>query len=374
MPVGGAVLSAAREVQIPILAMLLIGACAAKARRAIRTHSIDAAISPSVLFPLRLRKPVTLTMCASELAIGGGLVATAGPLGQGGPATAFRVLAALLFGTAVGALHEVRSRRPGIGCGCFGDLSDTPVSMRTLARSALLCVAAIASVGAPPLETPASAAQALWLLGTGGAELALIALLSPEVGEIMVRLGYAEPCEARRLPVSRTLTALRGSGAWRHYQPYLAASEPSDVWREGCWHFAVYPAVIAGTGKDVVFAVYLQARRPPVRAAIVDAVPGAASVPVRSDALIRAESGTDTVPAPPPRLVRPSVPTFAPALAPVRHPSATPVRAPAHPSASATLRVPPFVQAVSPLRRPRFVPHHDLARDGVYDQQPSSGV
>ncbi|HEY6789661.1 MAG TPA: MauE/DoxX family redox-associated membrane protein, partial [Trebonia sp.] len=143
MPVGGAALSAAREVQIPILAMLLIGACVAKAQRAIRTRSIDAAISPTAMFPLRLRKPITLALCASELAIGGGLVVTAGPLGQGGPAATVRVLAALLFGTAVGALYELRSRRPDIGCGCFGDLSDTPVSVRTLARSALLCVAAI---------------------------------------------------------------------------------------------------------------------------------------------------------------------------------------------------------------------------------------
>ncbi len=151
---------------------------------------------------------------------------------------------------------------------------------RSLARSALLCAAAIASIGVSPLELPASADQALWLLGTGGAELALIALLSPEVGEIMVRLGYAEPCEAHRLPVSRTLTALRGSGVWRQYQPYLTASEPGDVWREGCWRFAVYPALIDGMGKDVVFAVYVQARRPPVRAAIVDAAPVAAFIHV----------------------------------------------------------------------------------------------
>jgi len=283
MPVGGAVLSTAREVQIPILAMLLIGACAAKAQRVIRTRSFDAAASPSAMFPVRLRKPITLAVCAAELAIGGGLVVTAGALGQGGPAATFRVLASLFFGTAVGALYEVRARRPDIGCGCFGDLSEAPVSVRTLVRSALLCVAAIASVGVAPMETPASAGQALWLLGTGGAELAVIALLSPEVGEIMVRLGYAEPCEARRLPVSRTLTALRDSGAWRHYAPYITDSEPGDVWREGCWRFAVYPALIDGTGKDVVFAVYLQARRPPVRAAIVDAVPVAAFIHVRSD-------------------------------------------------------------------------------------------
>jgi hypothetical protein len=339
MPVGGAALSTAREVQIPILAMLLIGACAAKAQRAIRTRSIDAAISPTAVFPLRLRKPITLAMCAGELAIGGGLVVTAGPLGQGGPAAVVRVLAALLFGTAVGALHEVRSRRPDIGCGCFGDLSDTPVSVRTMARSALLCAAAIASIGVSPLEPPASAEQALWLLGTGGAELALIALLSPEVGEIMVRLGYAEPCEARRLPVSRTLTALRGSGVWRHYQPYLTASEPGDVWREGCWRFAVYPALIDGMGKDVVFAVYVQVRRPPVRAAIVDAVPVAAFIHVRSD----------TKPAFTPAIERSS-----------RQPPVTPVRVPAHPPGSS---VPLMIET-----------RHDLARNGAHGRQRSSGV
>jgi hypothetical protein len=305
MSIGGAVLGAAREVQIPILAMLLIGACAAKAQRAIRTGSIDAAIGPSMMFPLRLRKPIALAMCASELGIGCGLIITAGTFGKGGTATVVRVLAALLFATAVGAMHELRSRRPDIGCGCFGDLSETPVSARTLARCAFMCVAAIASVGVRPLETPASGGQAFLLLGIGGAEVALIALLSPEIGEIMVRLGYAEPCEARRLLVSRTLAALRGSGPWRHYQQYLTSTEPSDLWREGCWRFAVYPAMIDGAKKDLVFAVYIQARRPPVRAAIVDAVPAAVSTPVRPLAV------------PPPRWERLAVPTFTPAPAPV---------------------------------------------------------
>ena len=50
MPVGGAVLSAAREVQIPILAILLIGACAAKVGHAVRARSVNAAVSPTALF------------------------------------------------------------------------------------------------------------------------------------------------------------------------------------------------------------------------------------------------------------------------------------------------------------------------------------
>jgi hypothetical protein len=380
MSFGGAALSAAREVQIPILAMLLIGACAAKAQRAIRTRSMDAAVSPTAMFPLRLRKPMAFALCASELVIGAGLVVTAGPLGHGGRATAVRVLAALLFATAVGALHEVRSRRPATGCGCFGDLSDTPVGMRTLARSALLCLAAIASVGVPPLQAPASVDQALWLLGAGGAELALLALISPEVGEILVRLGYSAPCEARRLPVSRTMTALRASGAWRHYQPHLATAEPSDVWREGCWRFAVYPAAIDGERKDVVFAVYLQARRPPVRVTIVDAVPAPVFIPFRSDDESPGGTGSGTVRARPSRWVSAS----SRALARRRRPPATPARMPVRPLASTgpmctlTARVPGIVMATSGeqvvLHRPRFVPHRNLVRSGTYGRPRSTSV
>jgi hypothetical protein len=395
MSFGVAALGAAREVQIPILAILLIGACAAKVGHAIRARSVNAAVSPTALFPLRLRQPIAIALCASELAIGGGLVVTAGQFGHGGPATAVRVLAALLFGTAVGALNEVRSRRPATGCGCFGDLSDTPVSMRTMARSALLCVAAMASVGVQPLQKPASSDQALWLLGTGAASLALIALLSPEVGEILVRLGYADPCEARRVPVSRTLTALRASGTWRRHESQLAASEPSDVWREGCWRFVVYPADIDGERKDVVFAVYLQARRPPVRAAIVEPVPATSVIAIGAGAG-NGTTGTRTGHVSPYRWVSASSRALA---ARRRRPPTTPVKVPLRPLASAAplssaIRCTPALgmpaltsssfatpalgmralgmRALSVtasgeqalLRRPRFVPHCDLARNG----------
>jgi hypothetical protein len=102
-------------------------------------------------------------------------------------------------------------------------------------------------------------------------ELAVLAALSPEIGEIMVRLGYSEPCEVRRLPVARTLSALRGSGHWRRYRRYLTSEEPVDVWREGCWRYVVFPAMLASRRVEVVFAVYLKPRRAPVRAGIFDA-------------------------------------------------------------------------------------------------------
>jgi hypothetical protein len=266
------VLNALREIQVPLLAILLIGGCAAKARRAITARSVDAAISPTSMFPLHLRRPAAIALCATELGLGVALVITAGTIGAGTPAMVTRGATALLFLTAVGTLNELRSRRPDAGCGCFGDLSHTPVSWRTLARSALLSVAALAAITAPPLREPSSPGDAWLLLAMVAAELGVLAAVSPEVGELMIRLGYSEPCEVRRLPVSRTLTSLHGSSQWRRYRRQLITTEPTDVWREGCWRYAVFPGMADGRLVDIVFAVYLQARRPPVRAAIVDAV------------------------------------------------------------------------------------------------------
>lgn len=265
-----------REVQIPLLAVLLIGGCAAKARRAISARSVDAAMGPTALFPLHLRRPAAMALCATELLLGVALVVTAWPLFDGEAiggilAMAVRAMTALLFLTAVGALYEMRGRRPESGCGCFGDLSHAPVSWRVLIRSVLLSVSALATVTAPHVRWLVSPAEAWVLLGIVAAEVALLAALSPEIGEVMVRLGYSEPCELRRLPTSRTLAALRGSAQWRRYRRHLAAPEPRDVWREGCWRYAVFPGFANGKAVDVVFAVYLQARRPPVRVAIVDA-------------------------------------------------------------------------------------------------------
>ena len=105
-------LDVVREVQIPLLAALLIGGCAAKARRAISERSIEAGTGPTAMFPLRLRRPVAIAMCASELALGIGLIVTAGSFGAGRLALAVRLATALLFCTAVGALNELRARNP----------------------------------------------------------------------------------------------------------------------------------------------------------------------------------------------------------------------------------------------------------------------
>jgi len=267
---GTVVLDVVREAQIPLLGALLIGGCAAKARRAISERSIEAGTGPTAMFPLRLRRPVAIAMCASELALGIGLMVTAGSFGAGRLALAVRLATALLFCTAVGALNELRARRPAAGCGCFGELSDTPVSWPAITRAALLSVAALSTIGVRPLHMPASPGQAAVVLTLTAAELAALAALSPEVGELLVRLSQAEPCELRRVPVARTLAALRASSPWRRYSPYLISVTPSDMWREGCWRFVVFPGVLASRRVDVVFAVHLADRRGPVRAGVVD--------------------------------------------------------------------------------------------------------
>lgn len=271
MTLGGAgMLNELRDIQVPLLAALLLMACAAKTRRTISARSVDAGISPTVLFPVHLRRPAAIGLCAAELSLGGALLVTAAPFAAGTPAFYTRVATALLFLISMGALFELRGRRPDAGCGCFGDLSHTPVGWRTLTRSGVFSAAALASVRARPLHMPSSPGQAGVLVGMVLAEVVVLGTLSPELGELMVRLGYSEPCEIRRLPVSRTLASLRISSQWRRHRRYLAATQPSDVWREGCWRYAVFPGVADGRRVDVVFAVYLKPRRPPIRAAIVD--------------------------------------------------------------------------------------------------------
>jgi hypothetical protein len=216
-------------------------------------------------------------VCMAELGVGVGLLVTAGQLGAGLPATIIRLATAVFFAVGIGALNELRHRRPAAGCGCFGELSDTPIGLRTIARTGLLSAAAAATIGLPPLHVPSSPLDAKLWLAAGVFELALIGSLSPELGEILVRLGYSEPCELIRIPVARTLAALHASPQWRRFAGQLSSATPQDIWREGCWRFVVYPGAERGTpGRrtEIVFAVYLSPRRPAIRAAVLDADTG----------------------------------------------------------------------------------------------------
>jgi hypothetical protein len=268
------VLQEVREAQVPLLSAMLLGGCAAKFERILRVGSLDAGLGPTALFPVRLRRPVALVTCALELVCGVALIVTAGGFGQGAPATAARLATSLLFLVATCALIELRSSHPDTGCGCFGDFSRSPVSARTLTRSAFLAAAALATIGLPPLRAPHPGADAARLLGIFAVELAVIAALSPEVGEALVRLGYSEPCELRRLPAVRTLAALRRSSQWRKRAGLVTVEAPVDMWRELCWRYVVFPARVGDRDAEIVFAVYLRPHRPLIHAALVDAASG----------------------------------------------------------------------------------------------------
>jgi hypothetical protein len=267
-------LAMVQTVQIPLLSALLLSGCSAKFVRIIRVGSVDAGLGPTALFPMRLRRPLAVTMCALELGLGIGLILTAGQIGRGAPATCVRLGTGLLFLVAACSLLELRATRPDVGCGCFGDFSHAPVNWRTLTRSALLALAALATIGLGPIQQPHSKGTALSLLGLLAAELALIAGLSPELGEALVRLGYSEPCELRVVPADRTLTALRRSKQWRRHAGLITADVPADAWREVCWRYLVFPARCGDREAEIVFAVFLRQRRPQIHTALVDAVTG----------------------------------------------------------------------------------------------------
>jgi hypothetical protein len=266
------VLNAVREVQIPLIAALLFGACGTKLMRAMRTGSIDDGLGPTALFPMRMRMPVAMVMCAIEFGLGSGLIITAGRLGHGAPATCIRLGAGLMFLVATSALIELRAAKPDVGCGCFGDFSTAPISGRTLARSGLLSVAALSTIGLPAVTEPRSGARLGQLLAIMAVELIVLGALSPELGEGLIRLGYSEPCELRAISADRTLAALRRSKAWRRHATLITSDEPTDIWRELCWRYVVFPARCQDRASEVVFAIFLTQRRPTIHTALVDAV------------------------------------------------------------------------------------------------------
>jgi len=262
------------DVQIPLLAALLLGGCSTKAIKVARTRTVAAGLGPTALFPLKLRAPVAVVMCAIEFCLGVGLLVTSGTFGEDAPAGLIRLGTGLLFLVATFALVELRSVRPDVGCGCFGEFSQTPVTGRTIARSALLAVAALATMKLDPIGLPHSAGQGVALLLILVAELVVLGFLSPEIRDVLVRIGYSAPCELRVVNPEQSLAALQRTAQWRRHSALLASDEPSDIWRELCWRYIAFPSKHAGKDAELVFAVRLEHRRPLVLSALVDTASG----------------------------------------------------------------------------------------------------
>jgi hypothetical protein len=266
-------MAAMREMQAPLLALVLLGACAIKLSRVLRVRSVFAILGATALFPPRLRRPATVALCATEMSLGVGLLVTMGPAGAGGWADGVRLAAALFFLVGMCALVELRERRPDLGCGCFGDLSKQPPGGRSVLRAGLLAGAALAGVHIQHFHPPPPGPRAAADLGILLAELLVLALISPEPGEMLVRLGYSEPCQVRVVPPRRALTALHRSRRWRQHASMITGG-PADMWRELCWWYLVYPARDRGRDCQVVFAVEVKPHRPAIHAAVVGPVRG----------------------------------------------------------------------------------------------------
>src|SRR6202046_1253391 len=84
---GMTLITAVREVQIPVLSVMLLVGGTAKCIRIIRMGSADAGLGPTALFPLRVRRSLAVLMCGLECGLGIGLILTAGAAGGGAPAT-----------------------------------------------------------------------------------------------------------------------------------------------------------------------------------------------------------------------------------------------------------------------------------------------
>ncbi|PDP87154.1 methylamine utilization protein MauD [Glycomyces fuscus] len=282
------IVEAAREAQLPLLAvLLLVGAVAKTTRRA-------AATGLAVLVPERLRRASTVGTGLLEAALALGLLGLTGLLGE-----AVRALTAVVFAVSVVVLVVVRRRDPEAGCGCFGGLSQAPIGWRTLSRAGLLSAAALATLGLEPAGWEVAASPTPLHAGILGAELLLLALLSPELRATAARTLHEEPCALREVPLRHTVRTLHRSDVWRVNEPLMLGSEPEDVWRQGCWRFLRYDGLRYGRRIDVVYAVRTGGKRDTaVRAALVDR--GSGAVVASFGAVTRIE-----LPGPPRRLLHP---------------------------------------------------------------------
>jgi hypothetical protein len=279
-------LIALRGMQAPLLAAILLGACAIKLVKVLRHRSIMMLLGPTALFPPRLRLASIMALCFTELSLGVSLLVTEGPAAGHGRANAARLATGIFFLVGMCVLVELREHRPDLGCGCFGDLSDKPPGARSVIRAGMLAGAALSGLNTGTFHLPAPGPRATADLVLLLAELLTLALVSPELGEVLVRLGYSEPCEVRGQGPQRPLTALHRSRRWRDHAG-LITGDPADMWRELCWWYVVYPARSGDEDCEVVFAVEVKRRRPAIHAAVVGLPPSpAVAVPGRSPASV----------------------------------------------------------------------------------------
>jgi hypothetical protein len=256
-------------VQVAVLAVVFLAAGVAKLHAAMASEG-SLVTGVAVLARPGRHRMIAAGLGTVEAVVGLGLLLS--------PAPALRWSAFGLLAAALGVAGYLKRFRPDAGCGCFGALSTAPVRWPTIARTGLLLLAAAAAVLAPPRAGLAllggSAGEQLLLV----AELALLAVASPELWDrfgqrwLLRAADQAElalDCAVRRVPQEHTLRALHASREWRAHAGLLVSAQAADGWREGCWRFYAYDGLRAGSQVQVVFAVHLDGQL--VKVAVVDA-------------------------------------------------------------------------------------------------------
>lgn len=156
---------------------------------------------------------------------------------------------------------------PGASCGCLGLAAE--ISWRTIVRAGVLFAGAVLyarAAGTSFADTTAVAEAAATLA-------LLLALSSAELkaaGSALRRLRPSPRCLAAAVPIEVALDVLRGTQMWAEHAPSLAADEPLDGWREGCWQFFSFDGLLDGVETTYAFALRLPPGRSICRAVLVN--------------------------------------------------------------------------------------------------------
>lgn len=254
-----------REVQLPLLSLVLLLAAIGKAASRPENHAgpMGGRVSASGRNAVYVQAGVEAAL-AGTLLLAGGWFGAAVTFGVG-----------IYFCGAVLALLVRRARDPLGGCGCFGDLSSGPVGLRMIVRAALLAVAAIAAtgVGVSGMDVMRDMTGQHWAVFAGA--ILVLLLLSPEAPEAVRRLARRDSCTVREVPLARTMARLRTSDVWRANAGFVGDRSPAEIWRYGCWRMLRFRGRREGTDTDLVFAVSLKRRSTAIHAVFADPDTGA---------------------------------------------------------------------------------------------------
>ena len=158
-----------------------------------------------------------------------------------------------------------------MGCGCFGEVSATPVGLRSLGRTVVLTAMSAGMIQTPGVTGWSMLTGITWTHAPAaiGGLLVLLAL-SPEIEEAAARLRYRAPCEQRPLDAGhRAQPPAREQGLAVAREPALGHGTDGQLAGALLAILRLPGAEPLREPVDVVFAIYLSGRHPAVRVALV---------------------------------------------------------------------------------------------------------